>query len=203
MIESKPLQKIHITGNLKLKILLKLTAFLFDPLGFIALLTIRIQKFLQAAWNHGPKWDEPLSLDTIQVFRSLREEIPAFEDVETPRNCFLDKTVNSIELHTFTDASEYAVSAVSYMRIEYSDRLTSVKFVMVKARVAPIKRMIIPKHELQAAVYGAQLAKFIKEEHDIEFSDCIFRSESTTVLYWLRKPEMRHRVFVASLIAKF
>ena len=177
-------------------------ASLFDPLGFIAPLTIRLRKVLQAAWNHGPKWDKPLLLDNIQDFSSLREEIPAFKDIEIPRNYFLDKTISSIELHTFTDASEYALSAVSYMRIEYSDRSISVKFVMGKARVAPIKRMTIPNLELQAAVYGAQLAQFIKEEQDIEYSDCVFWSDSTTVLYWLRTPEMRHRIFVANRIAK-
>ena len=73
---------------------------------------------------------------------------------------------------------------------------------MGKARVAPIKRMTVPNLELQAAVYGAQLAQFIREEQDIEYSDCVFWSDSTTVLYWLRTPEMRHRIFVANRIAK-
>ena len=82
---------------------------------------------------------QALLLDNIQDFSRLREEIPTFKDVDIPRNYFLNKTVSSIELHTFTDASEYALSAVSYMRIEYSDRSISVKFVMGKAHVAPIK----------------------------------------------------------------
>ena len=129
---------------------------------------------LQADWNHGPKRDRPLLLDNIQDFSSLREEIPAFKDVEIPRNYFLNKIVSSIDIHTLTDASEYALSAVSYMRIENSDRLISVKLVMGKARVASIKRMNIPDLELQAAVYEAQLAQFIKQEQDIEYSDCVF-----------------------------
>ena len=202
VIESKLLQKVQISGNVTQRVLLKLVASLFDPLGFIAPLTIRLRKVLQAAWNHGPKWDKLLLLDNIQDFSSLREEIPAFKDIAIPRNYFLDKTISSIELHTFTDASEYALSAVSYMRIEYSDRSISVKFLMGKARVAPIKRMTIPNLELQAAVYGAQLAQFIKEEQDIEYSDCVFWTDSTTVLYWLRTPEIRHRIFVANRIAK-
>ena len=181
-------KKIQITGNVTRRVLLKLAASLFDPLGFIAPLTIRLRKLLQATWNHGPKWDKPILLDNIQDFSKLREENPAFKDVEIPRNYFLDKTINSIELHTFTDASEYALSAVSYMRIKYSDRSISVKYVMGKARVTPIKWMTIPNLELQAAVYRAQLAQFIKEEQDIEFSDCVFWSDSTTVLYWVRTP---------------
>ena len=164
VIESELLQKIQITGNVTQRVLLKLAASLFDHLGFIAPLTIRLRKVLQATWNHGPKWDKPLLLDNIQDFSKLREEIPAFKDVEIPRSYFLDKIISSIDLHTFTDASEYALSAVSYMRIEYSDRSISVKYEMGKARVAPIKRMTIPNLEIQAAAYGAQLAQFIKEK---------------------------------------
>ena len=197
-------EKIQITDNLTQKVWLKLVASLFDPLGFIAPLTIRLRKVLQAAWNHGSKWDKPLLLDNIQDFSSLREEVPTFKDNEIPRIYFLDKlhTFKSIELHTFTEASDYALSAISYMQIEYSDRSISVKFVIGKAPVAPMKKMTVPNLELQAAVYGAQLAQFIKEEQDIEYSDCVFWSDSTTVLYWLRTPEMRHRIFVAIRIAK-
>ena len=155
-------------------------ASLFDPLGFIAPLTIRLRKVLQAAWNHGPKWDKPFLLDDIQDFSSLRKEVPTFKDNEIPWIYFLNKTISSIELHTFTDASDYALSAVSYMQIEYSDRSISVKFVIGKARVAPIKKMTVPNLELQAAVYGAQLAQFIKEEQDIEYSDCVFWSDGTS-----------------------
>ena len=118
VIECKLLQKIHISGNVAQRVLLKLVASFFDLLEFIAPLTIRLRKVLQAVWNHGPKWDKPLLLDNIQDFSSLREETPTFKVIEIPRNYFLDKTISSIELHTFTGASEYALSAVSYMRIE-------------------------------------------------------------------------------------
>ena len=73
---------------------------------------------------------------------------------------------------------------------------------MDKARVAPIKRMAIPNLELQAAVYGAQLAQFIKEQQDLEIGNYFFWSDSTTVLHWLRTPLMWHRIFVANRLAK-
>ena len=166
----KLIQKIQITGNVTQRVLHKMVAPLFDPLGFIAPLTVRLGKMLQAAWNQGPKCDKPLLLDNIQDFSRLREEVPAFKDVKIPGNYFLDETVSSNEFHTFTDASEYALSAVSYMRMEYSDRSISVEIAMGRSRVALIKKMTIPNLEFQAAVYGAQLGKFIKEEKDIEYS---------------------------------
>ena len=85
-------------------------------------------------------------------------------------------------LHTFIDASEYALSAVAYLGIEYVDKTVEEIFVMGKAGVAPIKKTTIPNLELQAAVYGAHLAQFIKKQRDLEVEKYYFWSSSTTVL---------------------
>ena len=182
--------------------LLRFVASIFDPLGFIAPFTIRFRKVLQAAWNHCPKWDKPLQLDENSDFENLKKELSSFKDVHLPRTLLNEIPISSIELHTFTDASELALSAVSYLRIEHIDESVSVAFVIGKARVAPIKRMTIPNLELQAVVYGAQLAQFVKDEMDIEIHKQVFWSDSTTVLYWLRTPEIRHRIFIANRLAK-
>ena len=67
VIESKLLQRIQITGNVTQRLLLKLVASLFDPLGFIAPLTIDLRKVLQAAGNHGSNWDKPLYSITSRI----------------------------------------------------------------------------------------------------------------------------------------
>ena len=110
--------------------------------------------------------------------------------------------ISSTELHTFTDASEQPLLAVSCLPIEHIDETVSVAFVIGKARVAPLKRMTIPNLELQAAVYGAQIAQFVKDKMDFEILKQVFWSDSTTVLYWLRTPEICHRIFIANRLAK-
>ena len=203
LIEKKLFKKFPLDNTMVTqRKLLRFVASIFDPLGFIAPLTIRVRKSLQAAWNHGPKWDKPLDLNEFADLTQLQNELREFREISIPRCLFVNKAIKETALHTFSDASEYALSAVSYLRIEYVDETVQVKFIMGKARVAPIKRMTIPNLELQAAVHAALLAQFVTEEHDIHINEKVFWSDSTTVLYWLITPEIRHRIFVANRLAK-
>ena len=140
MIETELFRKINLNEDITQRKLLRIVASLFNRLGFIAPLTIRLRKVLQAAWNQGPKWDKPLLVQNFPDLVSLKDEIPNFKDLEIPRNYFLDKHIRSIRLHMFTDASEFALSAVCYIRVEYSDQSIAVRFVIGKARVATLKR---------------------------------------------------------------
>ena len=132
MIETKLFRKINFNEAITRRKLLRFVASLFDPLGFIAPLTIRLRKVLQAAWNQGPKWDKPLLVQNFPDFVTLRDKISNFKDLQIPRNYFLDRPIRSVQLHTFTDASQFAVSAVCYIRVEYSDQSIAVRFVIGK-----------------------------------------------------------------------
>ena len=101
--------------------LLRFVASIFDPLDFIAPLTIRVRKSLHATWNHGPKWDKPLDLNEFADLTQLQNELREFREVSIPRCLFINKAIKETALHTFSDASEYALSAVSHLRIEYVD----------------------------------------------------------------------------------
>ena len=62
----------------------------------------------------------------------------------------------------------------SVISVECSDQTIAFGFVIGKAQITPLRKMTIPNLELQAAVYGAQLAQFVKEEQDIDFAESIF-----------------------------
>ena len=71
-----------------------------------------------------------------------------------------------------------------------------------KARVEPIKRMAVPKLELQAAVHtNAQLAQFFKDQADIRIQITVLRSDSTKV--WIRTPEIRHCTETSPSLGRF
>ena len=179
---------------------MKFLASIFDPLGVVAPSTIRVRKIFRAVWNQGPQWDALLDVQQFPEFLQFKNEIPSYRNISNKRTLLCRNTkIQSTALHTFTDASKFALSAVCYLRTEYVDKTVDVVFMVDKARVTP---MTIPNLELQAAVYGAQLAQFIKEQPDLETGNNFFWSDSTTVLHWLRTPEMRHQISVANRLAK-
>ena len=111
---------------------LRFNASIFDPLGFMAQLTIRVRKSLQAAWNHGPKWDKPMNLNEFADLTQLQNEILDFREVSLPHCLFINKAIKEKDIHMFSDASDYALSAVLYLRIEYLNETVPVKFIMGK-----------------------------------------------------------------------
>ena len=124
--------------------------------------------------------------------KPIQRHLPAPDLLQT-RN---EDTGN--QLHVFSDASELALASVAYLRTRYDDDTTELKFVIGKARVAPINRMTIPNLELQAAKNGAKLSRFIKEQHDIRIDSTTLWTDSTTVLHWINSPNQRHRIFIAN-----
>ena len=71
-----------------------------------------------------------------------------------PRCYFLkDVQVVSTQLHGFSDASESAYAGVVYLRMVDSHGKVHISLVASKTKVAPLKRLTIPRLEL----CGAQL----------------------------------------------
>ena len=82
--------------------------------------------------------------------------------------------------HGFSDAREQAYACVIYLRTEYENGQIDCRIIALKARVAPIKQVIIPKLELMGALLLAELMDTIRtallEELDLE---------KITSFYWV------------------
>ena len=79
--------------------------------------------------------------------------------VKVPRSLKKSEKVIDSQLHIFTDASQEAYGAVAYLRHEYQSGSTKVRFVMSKAKVAPLKSISVPQLELMAALVGLRIAE--------------------------------------------
>jgi len=119
---------------------LKKTATLFDPLGFLSPFVVKAKLFMQQTWLQALEWDDVLPPEHKEQWKSWFSELPLLEEVKIPR-CSKDRNreVHSVTLHTFSDASEKAYSAAVYSRHEYQDGTITTRLVASKTRLAPVK----------------------------------------------------------------
>ncbi|XP_075163102.1 uncharacterized protein LOC142235727 [Haematobia irritans] len=182
--------------------LLCIAMSVFDPFGFVANYMIGSKILMQEAWKNGIGWDEKLPETIYSKFKQWLQQIKKLECFEIPRWYFDGRKRKSIQLHIFCDASEQAVAAVAYWRIEYEDNSITINFIIGKTACAPLRFHSIPKLELQGAVYAARLKKTIAECHEIEFDKCFLWTDSRTVLSWIRSDQMKYKQYVENRVSE-
>jgi hypothetical protein len=92
--------------------------------------------------------------------------------------------------------------AVAYVRFLFSDGSASVRFIISKARVAPLKFLTIPRLELNAAVLAARLGAQVRTEMDIAFDRTLYWTDSTTVLSWIKSRNCRFNNYVGNRVGE-
>ncbi|XP_011143991.2 uncharacterized protein LOC105185859 [Harpegnathos saltator] len=130
-------------------------AQLFDPLGWMAPVTIRAKCLIQATWCLRIGWDSPLPDADVTTWRAFYEEFPLLQQVSVPSWNGLDRPGSKAELHGFADASELPYAAVLYLRTALDD--VRVSLLCVRTRVAPLRQVSLPRLELCAATLLVRL----------------------------------------------
>ena len=73
---------------------------------------------------------------------------------------------------------------------------------MLKNRLAPIKTILLPCLELNAAVFGVRLYTMIIKEINLPIRNVFFWTDSTFVLQYLRNDRHRFEVFVTNRVTQ-
>ena len=96
--------------------LLKVTAKIFDPLGFLSPFVIRLKVLFQTLCIEGHGWDQPLEGELLKFWNSLMNEFKALNDIRISR-CYFSFNVNpiDIQLHCYSDAASKSYAAVIYL----------------------------------------------------------------------------------------
>jgi hypothetical protein len=80
---------------------------------------------------------------------------------------------------------------MGYIRYEDDEGNICVSFLMGKSCVIPLKHVMIPRLELQAAVLSIENDRFLKEELDMSIDKTFYWTDSMTVLRYLINKETR------------
>ena len=138
---------------------------LYDPLGLAAPVVIRGKMLLRSMMKtssrpHPESWDEPLPEEQRPGWEDWCQTLRALTLVRVPRyyTSASLKAFSHRELHTFCDASNEAIGAVSYLRTIHCDGEIQVAFVLGKAKLAPSHATTVPRLELCAAVLAVEIA---------------------------------------------
>lgn len=175
-------------------------AQLYDPLGLIAPVVIRAKVFIQNLWLIKVGWDTPLPTELQKRWTDFKRQLPVLANVSIPRWLSISSTARSIELHGFSDASQLAMAAVVYARVETPDRGTQVNIIAAKTKVAPLKKLTIPRLELNAALMLARLSVKVQNVLDLKDSLIVLWTDSSVALTWISSHPAKWKDYVRNRV---
>ena len=121
----------------------------YDVLGWFSPTTIKVKILFQRLWELNVGWDDPVPTDICEEWLKWRTELKLLSDKLIPRYYFpKDTSLGTLQFHGFSVASESAYSGVIYLRMVDSNGRLHVPLVTSKMKVAPIKRLTIPRLQL-------------------------------------------------------
>ncbi len=182
--------------------MLSMLSSVYDPLGFIAPVTLPGKVLLQELCRRKSGWDDSLPCDILQQWTRWLEELSRLSEFKVKR-CIKPKEFGQpslVQLHHFADASEGGYGTVSYVRLENDRHEVHVSLLLGKARVTPLKPVTIPRLELTAAVLAVQMDKVLKAELQLQVENSFFWTDSTSVLKYIRNEDKRFHTFVANRV---
>ncbi len=117
---------------------MSLVGKIYDPLGFLAPVVIRLKCLFQELCELKLEWDEPLTGALLSKWESMVTDLQADQQIRVPRYllCEVHHQVDSFCLVGFCDASQKAYGAVVYLRVKTQEGFR-LQFLTSKTRVNP------------------------------------------------------------------
>ncbi|KAI4883907.1 hypothetical protein NFI96_004101 [Prochilodus magdalenae] len=177
---------------------------MFDPLGFIAPVTVQGRFLLRQLSLEVGEWDSPLPDNKRAEWEKWKASLQHLQDLQISRcySIFSPTSAKSAELIVFADASVKAISAVVYLKVTNHDDQSSVGFVFGKSKLAPVRETTIPRLELCAAVLAVDITEFVLSELHLKIDSVTFFTDSRIVLGYINNETRRFYVYVSNRIER-
>ena len=187
--------EVPVTLVVTKRLILSCIARIFDPLGLIQPFIISAKIMFQEAWRLGTGWDEEIP-DIADQFQRWLAELQKIKAWRVPRRYSEVKFSESEKsLHLFCDASEKAYGAVVY--VETEDGLS---LVVSRGKLAPLKRITLPRLELLACFIGARLLIQVKSALHLKGIKYHCWTDSQIALGWIKGDPCRWKPFVSNRV---
>lgn len=178
-------------------------ARIYDPMGWLTPVVFWAKSLMQYLWTLGLKWDDPIPHDVAQKWNQFITDLPELERVLVPRHLGINSSNASYQLHGFSDSSELGFSSCVYLRVEHNSEV-SVFLLIGKSKVAPLKKVSLPRLELCGAHMLSNLISYCHKQlaKHIEIKDIFAWCDSSVALSWIQTPPYRLKTYVANRVAQ-
>ena len=157
---------------------------LYDVLGFLSPVHVKLKLLLQQLHLSNAEWDDPLPSEIAIRWQDCYDDLRRASSLaHWPRRVIGLTETTPVTLHGFGDSSTAAYGACVYIVAG------AATLVMAKSRLAPKPNEItLPKLELLGAFLCAKLLTFVWEQlqHTLTVSDIVLWSDSKIALSWIR-----------------
>lgn len=180
--------------------ILSFIAKIYDPLGLIGPVITPFKLFMQRLWCAKIDWDTPLDDELKKLWYKLIENIETISQIRIPRWIYSSTTQKVIQLHGYADASSLCYGAVLYMRVIDENNSVSIRLITSKSRVAPLKKITLPRLELMGALLLSRLTSKFLSICNIKISNVYLWSDSTIALSWINSDPSKWTSFVSNRV---
>ncbi|XP_064647466.1 uncharacterized protein LOC135500150 [Lineus longissimus] len=180
--------------------MLSVISSVFDPLGIASPFVLPARILLQSLCKKEIGWDDQIGEENTPRWQQWLEDLKLPDILSVPR-CLKPITfvdVVSCQLHVFSDACAQGYGIAAYVRSVNTDAVANVELLMGKARVAPLKKVTIPRMELTVATIAVKFGYIIIQEMDYKFDQIRYWTESMSVLRYIQNTSSRFHTFVAN-----
>ena len=122
---------------------------------------------MQQLWQLKVNWDDPLNTELKEHWQRIQWNLLMIKCIQIDRFVISEGKVERVELHGFSDASEVAYGACTYvLSIDVQGKITT-KLLCSKSRVAPTQEIISAKtRTLCISVVSRYVPSFISSFED-------------------------------------
>ena len=180
--------------------ILSIVASVYDPHGLVSPFTLIAKILLQDLCKRAVEWDAPLCEKDESQWNNWISGLSELQNIRIQR-CFKSDKLNKIqrvEIHHFCDASEVGYGTASYLRFIDICGLVHCVLLFGKSRVAPLKKISIPRMELAAATLAVKMNNVITTELRYNIDQIYYWTDSMAVLRYIANESTRFHTFVAN-----
>ncbi|XP_064653222.1 uncharacterized protein LOC135503550 [Lineus longissimus] len=182
--------------------ILSTVASVYDPLGLVSPVILQGKAILKELCSQKLDWDADVPEDVRMRWERCRTDLMSLSQLKIPR-CYKTSELGpdtSVELHSFSDASESGYGQCSYLKYTDESGRIETSLVMAKSRVTPQKVVTIPRLELVAALTSAKIAAFTENQLQMEILAKVFYTDSQVVLGYISNEAKRFHIFVSNRV---